>query len=151
MNTQRRGAWMLSVLAICLAAWLGLSADTSQGQTADKPAAGKPPKNRDLQSFMRKKLAASNQILEGLCTEDMDLVKQGAHALNEMSAAEKWHVSNDVMYKQFSNDFRQITKALEKAAEEGNADRATLKWLDATVSCLDCHRFVRGERIVESR
>jgi hypothetical protein len=53
------------------------------------------------------------------------------------------------MYKQFSNEFQQITKDLVKAAEDNKEDRVTLKWLDATVSCLDCHRFVRGIRIVD--
>ena len=121
--------------------------DGASPATADKQPSAQ--KDRDLQLFMRKKLAASNQILEGLCTEDMKLVAEGARTLQEMSEAERWHVTNDVMYKQFSNEFRQITKDLIKAAEDDKADRATLKWLDATVSCLDCHRFVRGIRIVD--
>lgn len=111
-------------------------------------AAAQPDiQDRRLKLFMRQKLTASGQILEGLCTENMDLVIDGAKQLHEMSEAELWHASNDVLYKQFSAEFRQITKDLIKAAEEKKVDRITLKWLDATVSCLDCHRFVRGARI----
>lgn len=156
--TQHTRRWLLGVLCVGLAAIAGLWNNASEGQTQPKPPNGastnktqpRGPKDRDLQAFMRKKLAASSEILEGLCTEDLNLVAQGARKLHEMSEAERWHVSNDVMYKQFSNEYRQITQDLIKAAEEDKFDRATLKWLDATVSCLDCHRFVRGIRIVET-
>jgi len=152
---------MLGTLCVGLAATAALWNNLSEGQPQPKKPTGAAatdkqspgPKERDLQLFMRKKLAASSQVLEGLCTDDLNLVAEGARKLNEISKAEQWQVSNDVLYKQFSNDFQQITKDLVKAAEDDKVDRATLKWLDATVSCLDCHRFVRRIRIVgpESR
>jgi len=155
-SSHRASGWILGTLCIGLAATVALWNSPSEGQPQPKKPSGaaatdkQPPglKDRNLQLFMRKKLAASSQVLEGLCTDDLNLVAEGARKLNEMSKAEQWHVSNDVMYKQSSNEFQQITKDLVKAAEENNADRATLKWLDATVSCLDCHRFVRGMRLV---
>lgn len=97
-----------------------------------------------LREFMRRKLAASNKILEGLVIEDTRLIREGAQTLNEMSSAEKWRVSNDAMYRQFSTEFRRITQKLDDAAREGNLDQAALKWFDATLSCMECHRFVRG-------
>ncbi|QDU40197.1 hypothetical protein Mal4_45520 [Maioricimonas rarisocia] len=102
-----------------------------------------------LREFMRRKLAASSKILEGLVIEDTRLIREGAQTLNEMSAAEKWRVSNDVMYRQFSAEFRRITQKLDEAAQEGNLDQATLKWVDATMSCMECHRFVRGMLITD--
>jgi hypothetical protein len=144
--------WGLGTACLGLAAVVALGNNLLEGQSPNKPAVTDkppaPPKNRELQMFMRQKLAAANQILEGLCTEDLGLVKRGAEKLHELSAVERWHVTNDVMYKQASDEYRQITQQLIQAADEGNIDRATLKWLDATVSCLDCHRFVRGIRIV---
>lgn len=141
--SSRLGWATLAALAVALVLW----SDVSQGEPpAAKPAVA--PKDRDLQKFMRQKLAASNQILEGLCTADMKLVKEGAEKLQAMSDAERWHVSNDALYKQASNEFRAIAKELIKAADENKPDRATLKWLDATVSCLDCHRVVRAELVV---
>jgi hypothetical protein len=158
VQRRRTAGWILATAGFGVAVALFFSNSASEGQSSKKSesasaaAADKQPpaqKDRNLQLFMRKKLAASNQILEGLCTDDMNLVAEGARTLHEMSEAERWRVTNDVMYKQFSNEFRQITQDLIKAAEEDKADRATLKWLDATVSCLDCHRFVRGLRIVD--
>jgi hypothetical protein len=131
--------------------WFATAQDAPKEPAAkgtEKPAA---PADVELSEFMRKKLDASNKILEGLCTEDMALVKEGASALNEISNAERWRVSNDPLYRQFSADFRSLTQELTKAAEGGNEDRVALKWMDTTMSCLDCHRFVRGMRVVGSK
>jgi hypothetical protein len=149
MVPEVRKCWLAGVMSLGVAAVMLIPGDALQGQQPAAP--GKPPKDRNLQLFMRQKLEASNQILEGLCTDDFDLIQEGAKKLHQMSDAERWHVSNDVMYKQFSNEYRQITQQLIKAAEDHNLDRATLKWLDATVSCLDCHRFVRGARIAAAK
>lgn len=116
---------------------------------AEKSTAPQPRRNVELRAFMRKKLEASAQVLEGLTTDDLELVKAGAVRLHEMSAAERWFVSADPVYRQFSGEFRTITQQLIEASEAGNADRAAMKWMDATMSCLDCHRFVRGMHIAQ--
>ena len=134
-----------------LAVWLWASGGTADDARNDAPKGDEPsqvaPSVTELRTFMRKKLEASNQILEGLTTDDFEMVEEGARELNKMSNAERWRVSNDPIYRQFSGDFREITQQLIKAAEEGNADRAAMKWMDATISCLDCHRFVRGMHV----
>lgn len=135
---------LLGALVCC-----GLMAPCGDTAAADDKPAEKA-KNAELSVFMRKKLEASNKILEGLCTEDMSLVQEGASALRELSTAEKFRVSNDVMYRQFSTEFQSLTQELIKAAESGNQDRVALKWMDATMSCMDCHRFVRGMRVAET-
>lgn len=101
-------------------------------------------------AFMRRKLEASNQILEGLVTEDAELVLKGAKVLVEMSSAEKWQVKHDVMYKQYSSEFQQAARKLVEAAEKENFDAATLKWIDTTMKCVECHKFVRGARLADN-
>lgn len=107
------------------------------------------PERKDVSHFMRVKLEASGRILEGLATEDFDLIKQGARKMNEMSSAEKWRVHNDAMYRNFSGDFQRVTGELVKAAEAENLDRAALKWMDATMNCIECHRYSRGIEIAD--
>ncbi|MGD9855345.1 MAG: hypothetical protein AB7U20_10395 [Planctomycetaceae bacterium] len=111
-------------------------------QAAQKPA--EKPKDKDLSHFMRLKLEASGKILEGLAIEDFALIKEGAQQLHQMSTAEKWRVSNDALYRQFSGDFQRVTKDLVDAAQKENLDAAALKWMDATMSCIECHRYARG-------
>ena len=128
---------------------------TPKDQNKKKPPVaekGDPEDGRvatDLKQFMRKKLAASNKILEGLATEDMDLAREGARTLNKMSLSSKWRAHNDVMYRQFSSEFQRVTKDLEKAANEDNLDQAVLKWMGATMACIECHRFVRNTLVVD--
>ena len=125
---------------------------TSQDKAASpkvesKKKAPEAPQNLELTNFMRKKLEASAEILEGLTTEDSKLIVKGARAMVEMSNAEKWKVRNDVMYRQFSGDFQRSAQSLLEAAEKENYDAAALKWIDTTMKCLECHKFVRGMRL----
>lgn len=118
-----------------------------QAVRADEKVPAKAPK-QELRDFMHTKLDASNKILEGLVTEDTDMIREGAEVLTQMSAAEKWKVSENVMYLQFSKEFQRNAEKLVEAAKEKNIDRAALRWMDTTMSCIECHRFVRNELVV---
>jgi len=125
-------------------------------QAQDKKNQKEPPADDEgrpvmtLRDFMRVKLKASNQILEGLAIEDMEMVQAGAQTLKTMSTAEKWRVYNDAMYRQFSGEFQRSVTDLEKAAKENNLDSAAMKWVATTMNCIECHRYVRHHLVVES-
>ena len=148
MSTTLRLSITLGALAV-VAGWaiMGTEKAVSQDQSKKKL----PDAKRDLEqsTFMRKKLEASGQILEGLTTENAEMIARGAKTLVEMSAAEKWQVQHDVMYRQFSGEFQRSAKSLLDAAEKKNFDAAALKWMDTTMKCLECHKFVRGTRLAD--
>lgn len=145
MSAKQLGRGFVTAV-LCAVAWT-LLASPSVVRADDQPGEPKIP----LSTFMRKKLDASGKILEGLCTDDMELVQKGAEQLKEVSKAERFRVSNDVMYRQFNKEFESLADELIKAAESKNADRVALKWMDTTMSCMDCHRFVRGMRIADQK
>lgn len=122
-----------------------LSVCESQDRAADKKPAIKV--DQAISTFMRKKLEMSNQVLEGIVTEDAALIRKGAEALGEMSKAEKWMVSNDVMYRQSNGEFQRSVEKLVEAAKKENFDQAALNWIDTTMKCIECHKFVRGTRL----
>lgn len=101
-----------------------------------------------LQTFMRKKLDASSRVLEGLAVEDYDQIRKGSAALLEMSKSELWNVLTDEDYRTFNREFRSSIRKLNEAADEKNIDSALLQWMDATKSCVECHKHVRRERAV---
>ena len=111
---------------------------------SQKKADKKPDQDLQLRQFMRLKLQASNQIREGLVTENFKKISDGAAQLGKMSAAEKWRASNDPMYLQHSGDFRRMVDKLKKKAADDNLEACALVWLDVTMSCLECHEFVRS-------
>jgi hypothetical protein len=123
-------------------------AGTGVVNSQESPKKKQPPAKLDLdqKKFMRKKLEASSQILEGLATEDDSLITQGARVLAEMSSADQWKVINDATYGQYSGEFQRVAMNLRDAAETNNFDLAALKWIDATMKCIECHKFVRSSR-----
>ena len=106
--------------------------------------AGQTKKEPILRKFMRKKLEASNNVLEGLVTDDLDLVERGAKRMLRMSKAEQWRVSNDPTYARFSKEFQQTVDRLTEKSNKGSVDGAALAWMDVTLSCIECHEWVRN-------
>jgi hypothetical protein len=137
---------LLILAAAALAAGLASRPATAQPQTsresAAKPAA--PKRGEELRKFMRAKLDSSGKILEGLTTADFDKIAAGARELQRTTEAEQWQVSNDGMYRQHSNQFRRVAEQLEKRAMEKNLDGASLAWVECTLSCIECHKWVRA-------
>jgi hypothetical protein len=113
-----------------------------QVEAADK----KTEPDLTLKAFMRKKLDASSQVLEGLAVEDAELIASGAKTLLEMSKAERWQTLTDSNYREHSSDFRATVQKLLDAADKGNFDNAALQWIDAVKGCIECHQQVRRER-----
>ncbi len=158
MTVMRAGASVV-VLGVAAVVGLTLAAESAENQPtkpsadtkSDPDAVNGDQVEKSLSHFMRLKLDASGKILEGLAVEDFALVKEGAQQLHTMSKAEKWRVSNDALYRQFSGDFQRVTKQLVTAAQDENLDRAALKWMDATMGCIECHRYARGIMLADAK
>jgi len=113
--------------------------------------AGSPQQTQDqneLAPFMQMKLQHSKDILEGLATEDFEKIAVGAQALTALSLESSWNVYTTGDYLQHSSDFRRSLGIVKDAAQEKNIDRAALGFIDLTVQCLECHRYLR-KQIVE--
>lgn len=143
LTRQLNGKSLALVCGIALVAGGAFYLNAADAKPGDKKI------DKDLSEFMREKLAASNKILEGLATEDFKLIQDGAAKLQELGQAEKWRISNDVMYKQHSSEFNRVAAQLQKQAKEGNLEASALSWLQATMSCIECHKFVRSTLIAE--
>lgn len=145
MSIFSRIALAVGIVGIISIVGIATSQDRTNKQKPPAVQEARPTREQSL--FMRRKLDASNKILEGLLTEDSELIKKGAESLMEMSKAELWQVRNDAMYKQFSAEFQQSAKKLMESADKDSTDAAALKWIDTTLKCIECHKFVRGARI----
>jgi len=131
-----------SLLVLPLAAGIVWSLSTAAPRAAAEDAP--PPRKAALQKFMQAKLGISQQILEGLVVEDFERIEKGAAALNLLAAAEEWNVSDAPRYKEHSNQFRRVALQTGKMAKEKNLDAAALSYVQLTMSCIECHRFVRN-------
>jgi hypothetical protein len=139
MNPRIRSSLVLGSLAALLAA-VAFAPVPAPARGAEQP------QQKKLRDFMRQKLTASSQVLEGLAVEDHELIKEGADALYKMSAAELFNVLLDDDYREFNREFRSSIRKLREAADDKNIDDAALQWIDAVKSCVECHKYVRARR-----
>ena len=160
-----RWSWKLLAVALVCAAGLTMTqfaatqeAPQKKSDAAQKKDAAKTPQKdeekaaparKGISIFMRMKLDASQKILAGLALEDFELIQEGANKLEDMSAAEKWRVTNDPFFREHSNDFQKIAKRLAKNAKEGKLEGSALTWLEATMQCIECHKWTRANLIAD--
>lgn len=105
-----------------------------------------PPAN-NLKDFMRVKLADSQKVLEGLTTGDYDIIAKNSQAMSLLSLESNWQVLQTPEYLDRSREFRRTADALTKAAKEKNLDGAALAYVQLTMNCINCHKYVRGVRM----
>lgn len=160
--------WTWNVLAVTVIGAGGLTmtqfAATQETQPAKKAATASQegtkapqkedekvtPARRGVSKFMRLKLDASQKVLAGLALEEFELIQEGAGTLAEMSAAEKWRVSNDPIYRQHSVDFQRVAQRLVKNGKDGKLEASALSWLELTMQCIECHKWARANLMVDA-
>ena len=118
--------------ALCVAA--GFVCAASHGE--------EPSKTADL---MQQKLKASQKVLEGLSKGDFDAIETNAEALLRISHQAEWSSVKSADYELFTNQFRRAADDLVKNAKEKNLDGAALGYVEMTLTCVKCHKYVRGK------
>lgn len=106
--------------------------------------------DEQLSAFMRAKLLHSQKILEGLTTEDYDMIAKHSQELSLLSQAESWQVLQTPEYLQHSTEFRRSADSLTEAARKKNIDGAALAYVEVTFKCVNCHKYVRRVRMADA-
>lgn len=145
MNSRILKSWStgrpLLIVCACVAAvaWMTWSVEAQEGE-----------KKGPIQMKMREKLGAAAKVLEGLATEDKEMIHEGAEVLTAVSKAEVWQVLKDAEYREHTQAFRSAIRRLDAAAQKSEFASAQLEWLDATKKCFDCHNHIRDLKSGES-
>jgi hypothetical protein len=108
-----------------------------------------PKKEKDkgkVAELMRKKLKHSQLILEGVAVGDFKKISESADELVLISRDAEWAAIKTPRYEIFSNQFRDNADDLIKKAKDKNLDGAALAYVDLTLTCVKCHKYVREER-----
>ena len=100
-----------------------------------------------VHELMHRKLERSQKVLEGLALEDFGMIEENAEALTLLSQAAEWQIFPSSEYKQYSSEFRRSANALVQMAKDKNIDGATLKYVELTTTCVNCHKYVRTVRM----
>ena len=140
----------MTVTLAILGVALGISVLKSPGEQP-KRAVQKKDEDKKVAELMRKKLAASQKVLEGLAINDFDLISSNADELIRVSKAAEWHVVKTPQYEVFSNEFRRSAESLGQKVRDKNLDGAALAYVELTLTCVHCHKHVRAVRMASRR
>jgi cytochrome c556 len=99
-----------------------------------------------LSAFMKAKLEHSQRTLEGLAKADFDLIAKHSQAISLLCEDELWAVLKTPEYAARSKEFQRSVDAITDAARKKNLEAATLAYVDATMKCVSCHKYVRQTR-----
>jgi len=108
----------------------------------------KNPTQENVSKFMQAKLDSSKDVLEGLVTEDFDLIQKGTKKMIEMSNATEWQLVEGPIFAQQSAEFRNAAKDVAKYAQKKNIDGASLSYLHLTMTCIACHKQIKKSVVV---
>jgi hypothetical protein len=99
-----------------------------------------------LSTFMKAKLDHSAKVLEGLAREDFDLIAEHSTAISLLCEDELWSVLQTPEYLERSKEFRRSVYAITEAARKKNLEAAAFAYVDSTMKCVTCHKYVRQTR-----
>jgi hypothetical protein len=122
----------------------GLPLLPGHGQETKKAEAQKPDAKK-VKELMHRKLDHSQKLLEALALGNLDSAAKHGDELIGIAKEAEWKAFNTKQYEMWSDDFRQSTSAMVKAAKERNLQGARLNYLGITMSCFNCHSYVREQ------
>jgi hypothetical protein len=138
--SKKLGIALLALTALVVVSFLAASKDASPG--TDK----KEPVPTSSQVLMRDKLAYANKALDGLSVEDYTKVAESGNMMRMISKAASWYVIPTDEYLRYSKNFQEQATDLERHAKEKNLDAATLDYMRITMTCVQCHKYIREVR-----
>lgn len=100
-----------------------------------------------LDTVMRQKLDQAQRVLAAIVLEDFDAVEDAATRLGRLTEASGWSVLRSPEYAGHSADFLRATQAMAEAARQRSIDATALEYVNVTLKCVQCHKYVRGARM----
>ncbi|MBL8817526.1 MAG: cytochrome c [Planctomyces sp.] len=119
-----------------------------QLQTGDDEIAAQPQK-QDVEEFMARKLKSSQRTIEGVMTNDFQLIRDECSKMVDLSRHAAWKQLASPVYIQDTADFVAAAEFLEKMAAAEDAEGTSMAFSRLTASCANCHLHVRTPRVAQ--
>jgi hypothetical protein len=103
--------------------------------------------SKQVSELMRKKLQYAQKLLEGIALNDFDMILKQADGLMQISKEVGWKILKTPRYEVQSNEFRRALETLQENATQKNLDGAALGYVELTLTCVKCHKYVREARM----
>ena len=96
---------------------------------------------------MREKLGHAQRVLEAITTSDFGLLERESEALARATNDSSWTVLKTAPYRRQSESFVRATEDLVAAAKQRDLDTAAMHYLTLTMTCYQCHKYMKSIRI----
>jgi hypothetical protein len=106
-----------------------------------------PAQTPDTGRLMRLKLAHSQKILEAILTSDFALLENESAALAQATKLSAWSIFYSPEYNRQSGAFVRAVDDLRDAAMRMDLEGAASSYLSLTLTCFQCHRYIKNRRI----
>jgi hypothetical protein len=116
-----------------------------QTRIAQEAQPPRPPTSHQL--LMRDKLTHANKALEGLSMHDFGMIAEAGKTLGVISRAAAMNANPSQQYVRFSKNFQEQARDLERHAVERNIDAASMDYVRITLTCVQCHNYIRENRV----
>jgi hypothetical protein len=103
--------------------------------------------SKKVSELMRKKLEHAQKVLEGIALNDFDRILNHADALMQLTKEIEWRAIKTPRYEVQSNEFRRAVENVQEKATQRNLDGVALGYVELTLSCVKCHKYVREVRM----
>ena len=103
----------------------------------------KKPDRKVVKELMGKKLVHSQKLLSALVMNKLNEAGNEAEALIKVRKEAAWMIVKTKEYEMWSTEFNQSAEKIIRAAKDKNLDAAKLGYLEMTMTCFNCHTYVR--------
>lgn len=126
---------MRRLLAVAGVMTIGLTAGASQGP--------------ELHTVMRQKLTLAQKILEAVVTSDWTSLETNSRELERLTNDPRWMVLRYPEYASHSAEFVRSVRTLHTAAARRELEKTPKAYVDMTLQCVECHRYLARLRITQ--
>jgi hypothetical protein len=99
-----------------------------------------------VMKVMALKLDYSQKVLESIVKEEFDELEDLSFRLMVLTGTEDWKVIRTEEYNRHTADFVSAVEAFRKARDHKDIDESTKAYIDMTLSCVQCHKYVHEYR-----
>jgi cytochrome c556 len=99
-----------------------------------------------VESLMKAKAGYAHRLLDAVVKGDLETARGQAFRLKAVAETADWNVMSTPDYARETEEFVRATDRLLRAAETRNLDAVALAYVQVTLSCVRCHRYVRSHR-----
>jgi hypothetical protein len=103
----------------------------------------------ELSAVMREKLSHAQKILEGVVTSDWVTLEMQSRQLEELTNDPRWMVLKYPEYARHSAAFVRAVQTLHTAAAQRDLEKTPKAYVNVTLQCVECHRYLARARIAD--